>query len=193
MPRAWRQIVKGALAGILIVIGLALLGGSVSEIIFGAHGQRFSRASQITPDNVTQLEPAWTYSTGDIGTKSNAALSRSAGETTPILVHGNLVFCSPFNEVIAIDLQQRPANQFICRGVAAYGLSARPSRTIPASKPPAEPLELMPCVRARHAGNSPLYPDAATQPMPRTGKARHPLLRVMLMHGHPWQQISNAV
>lgn len=169
MPRAWSQIVKGALAGIVIgiviVIGLALLGGSVSEIIFGAHGldingravahggatiqpdhgwsfyggdaggQRFSRASQITPDNVTQLEPAWTYSTGDIGTKPNAALSRSAGETTPILVHGNLVFCSPFNEVIAInpgtgaqiwrydpaiDLQQRPANQFICRGVAAF-------------------------------------------------------------------------
>ena len=54
---------------------------------------------------------------------------------TPILVDDSLVFCTPFNEVIAldpgtgterwrfdagIDLGQDPANQFVCRGVVHW-------------------------------------------------------------------------
>ncbi|MHA7871642.1 MAG: pyrroloquinoline quinone-dependent dehydrogenase [Hyphococcus sp.] len=97
-------------------------------------GARYSSLDQITRANVAALAPAWTYSTGDLS-KRGAANDRSAAQATPILVGDSLVFCSPFNEVIAldpgtgaekwrydpeIDLNQRPANQFVCRGVAQW-------------------------------------------------------------------------
>ncbi len=99
-----------------------------------AGGHRFSRASQITADNVGELEVAWLYRTDDIDHKQEA-MRRSASEGTPILVEDSLVFCTPFNEVIAlhpgtgselwrfdpqINLDQQPANQFVCRGVAYW-------------------------------------------------------------------------
>ncbi len=99
-----------------------------------AGGSRYSGAAVITPGNVASLERAWVYSTSDIKSKPEA-MRRSAGETTPILVEDSLVFCTPFNEVIALDpgtgaekwrhdprinLEQRPANQFVCRGVAYW-------------------------------------------------------------------------
>jgi len=99
-----------------------------------AGGMRYSSAMQISKDNVDTLEVAWSYSTGDMQSRP-AAMRRSASEGTPILVDDRLIFCTPFNEVIAldpttgaeqwrydpeIDLNQRPANQFVCRGLAAW-------------------------------------------------------------------------
>ena len=99
-----------------------------------AGGHRFSALSQITPDNVESLDIAWTYSTGDLQNRSRA-MRRSATEGTPILVEDLLIFCTPFNEVIALDPgsgeqrwrfdsgadpEQRPANNFVCRGVAYW-------------------------------------------------------------------------
>ncbi|MFN3959865.1 MAG: pyrroloquinoline quinone-dependent dehydrogenase [Parvularculaceae bacterium] len=99
-----------------------------------AGGGRYSSADEITRDNVRKLTVAWRYSTGDLKTKPKA-IRDSAGETTPILVEDSLVFCTPFNEIIAvdpgtgaqkwrhdpkIDLDQRHANQFVCRGVAFW-------------------------------------------------------------------------
>jgi quinoprotein glucose dehydrogenase len=99
-----------------------------------AGGHRFSSARQITADNVAGLEVAWTFSTGDIVNKA-AGMHRATAEGTPILVEDQLVVCTPFNEVIAIDpgtgeerwrfdamidLGQQPANQFVCRGVAHW-------------------------------------------------------------------------
>lgn len=98
-----------------------------------AGGARYSDLKEITAENVSGLQRAWKYSTGDLQSRPASALNRSAGEATPILVEDSLVFCTPFNEVIAldpgsgaekwrydpkIDLEQRPANQFVCRGVA---------------------------------------------------------------------------
>ena len=97
-------------------------------------GHRFSDARQITPGNVAELSVAWLYSTGDLKNKP-AAMNRAATEATPLYVNGALIFCTPFNEVIAIDagdgserwrfdpginLEQRPANQFVCRGVTHW-------------------------------------------------------------------------
>ncbi|MDA0993703.1 MAG: pyrroloquinoline quinone-dependent dehydrogenase [Proteobacteria bacterium] len=99
-----------------------------------AGGHRYSDAAQITIENVDTLVPAWEYRTGDLVDKA-AAMSRAATEGTPILVEDSLVFCTPFNEIIAldpgtglerwrfdpeIDLDQRPANQFVCRGVSHW-------------------------------------------------------------------------
>lgn len=142
----------------------AILGGSGYRYLFGAHaldvtgralahghdaslpgpgwpyyggdagGHRFSTAAQITADNVDSLVIAWQFSTGDLQNKA-AGVSRSVAEATPLLVGDRLVFCTPFNEVIAldpgtgeelwrhdadIDLDQQPANQFVCRGVAHW-------------------------------------------------------------------------
>ncbi len=100
-----------------------------------AGGHRYSPVDQINRENVGQLQQAWHFQTGDLEKRPESALYRSSGETTPILVAGSLVFCSAFNEVIAldpgtgetkwrfdpgIDLEQRPANQFICRGVSYW-------------------------------------------------------------------------
>ncbi len=99
-----------------------------------AGGARYSSANEITRENVSKLTVAWRYSTGDMASKPEA-IKRSAGETTPILVEDSLVFCTPFNKIIAVDpgtgaekwrhdpkinLDQRPANQFVCRGVAYW-------------------------------------------------------------------------
>ena len=97
-------------------------------------GHRYSQASRITPANVARLAPIWEYRTGDLTARA-AHMHQAATEGTPILVGDDLVFCTPFNEVIAleadsgverwrfdpgIDLGQDPANQFVCRGVTHW-------------------------------------------------------------------------
>ena len=97
-------------------------------------GHRYSSASQITIDNVDSLMTVWEYRTGDLATKAQL-MDQSASQATPILVEDSLVFCTPFNEIIAldpgdgsqrwrfdpaIDPDQRPANQFVCRGVTHW-------------------------------------------------------------------------
>jgi quinoprotein glucose dehydrogenase len=119
-------------------------GGPASDNVGWSHygadagGSRYSALSAITRDNVRNLTVAWTYTTGDLS-KPTAAKERSAAEATPILVEDSLIFCTPYNEVIAIDpgtgeerwrhdpkinLDQRPANQFVCRGLAYWRDSA---------------------------------------------------------------------
>jgi len=99
-----------------------------------AGGSRHSALSVITPQNVDDLELAWSFSTGDLTARPDD-IKVSAFEGTPILVAGSLVFCTPFNEIIALDpgtgaqkwrydskiaTGYRPANQFICRGVTYW-------------------------------------------------------------------------
>ncbi len=99
-----------------------------------AKGARYSNADQVTPATIGALKPAWTFRTGAFEGRE-AAKGRSAFEATPILVEDSLVFCTQFNEVIAVDpgsgaelwrfdpeldLSIRPDNQFTCRGVAYW-------------------------------------------------------------------------
>ena len=70
-------------------------------------GQRFSAGRQITSANVTSLQVAWSYSTGDMASKGDA-MKRASFEDTPVLADGRLYVCSPFDEAAvlpyAIDL-----------------------------------------------------------------------------------------
>jgi quinoprotein glucose dehydrogenase len=66
-------------------------------------GSRFSPLREITPDNVGNLVRAFEFHTGDLTTRSPEVMRRTKFEATPLLVEDSLVFCSPFNEVIAID------------------------------------------------------------------------------------------
>ena len=100
-----------------------------------AGGDRYSELEQITKGNVSSLEVAWTYRTGDIGNDKSITNSESAFEATPILVDSILYFPTPFNRIIAlnpitgeeiwtydpkIDLMGYYANQLICRGVSFW-------------------------------------------------------------------------
>lgn len=102
----------------------------------GGQGQRFADVDQITAANVDQLQAAWIYRTGDQSDGDSAAIpSGSAFEVTPVLVEGALVFCTPFNRVIAldpltggelwrfdpeVDLRGDYGNQLVCRGVSQW-------------------------------------------------------------------------
>lgn len=98
-------------------------------------GSRFSPLNQITPDNVDSLVRAWEFRTGDLDSRSPDVMRRTKFQATPLLVEDSLIFCSPFNEVIALDpgsgaqkwrfdpkipTNQRPANRYNCRGVAYW-------------------------------------------------------------------------
>ena len=144
---------------ILVLTALVVMGGSGYRYLFGAHsldvvgeatrhdgdvtlpgpgwanygndagGHRYSSAEQINTSNVSELEVAWKFSTGDLANKPGA-IGGSIAEGTPILVDEALVFCTPFNDVIALDpgsgeelwrfdakinLDQHPANQLSAR------------------------------------------------------------------------------
>lgn len=71
-------------------------------------GTHFSRANQITPANVDQLEVAWHHRSGDFRKARDAepyALSQSSMQVTPILVNDRLYYCTPANRVIALNAE----------------------------------------------------------------------------------------
>ncbi|MBV9074616.1 MAG: pyrroloquinoline quinone-dependent dehydrogenase [Acidobacteria bacterium] len=67
-----------------------------------AGGMRHSPLSQINSENVTKLQVAWTFHTGDIS-DGKGERRRSGFETTPIMVDGTLYLTTPFNRIIALD------------------------------------------------------------------------------------------
>lgn len=98
-------------------------------------GLRFSPLHEITSDNVGQLIRAFEFRTGDVTARPPEVMRRTKFEATPLFVEDSLIFCSPFNEVIALDpgtgaqkwrydpkiaINQRPANRYVCRGVTYW-------------------------------------------------------------------------
>ena len=65
-------------------------------------GGRYSPLTQITAENVDDLEIAWIYHTGDYADGSEG-LAPSSFQNTPIVVDGTMYICTPFNRVIALD------------------------------------------------------------------------------------------
>ncbi|WP_251977545.1 membrane-bound PQQ-dependent dehydrogenase, glucose/quinate/shikimate family [Salinicola avicenniae] len=60
-------------------------------------GVRYATADQITPDNVDELEVAWTFRTGDI------PQFPYADQATPLEVGGVVYTCTPTSQVFALD------------------------------------------------------------------------------------------
>ena len=95
---------------------------------------KYAPLSQVTPDNVSTLVKRWQFSTGD--RESAPELSaRWKFQVTPILFQERLIFCSPRNEVIAldpgtgkpswrfdpgIDTAGYPSHKLNCRGVTPW-------------------------------------------------------------------------
>jgi membrane-bound PQQ-dependent dehydrogenase (glucose/quinate/shikimate family) len=65
-------------------------------------GTRYSRLTQITPANVSQLKRVWVFHNGDISEGSHHRV-RSGFETTPLFLDGRLFLTSSFNRIIALD------------------------------------------------------------------------------------------
>jgi quinoprotein glucose dehydrogenase len=76
-------------------------------------GMRFSPLTQITPANVTQLQPAWTYHMRPAVPPATAAAPPagrgrggtgfSGSQVTPIIVGGVMYISTPYNRVVALD------------------------------------------------------------------------------------------
>jgi quinoprotein glucose dehydrogenase len=67
-----------------------------------AGGTRHAAIAQITPQNVDQLEIAWTFRTGELGVGFMRA-DKLSFEATPILVDDTLYLSTPTDIVMAID------------------------------------------------------------------------------------------
>jgi len=67
-------------------------------------GSRYSPATQITPENVSRLEPAWIFHTGDVDA-GQETLVGTAFQNTPIVVKDTLYVCTPRDRVIALDAE----------------------------------------------------------------------------------------
>ncbi len=98
-------------------------------------GTRYSAAKQIDRANVDELDIAWRYSTGELKRRGPDLIANSSTQTTPILVDGSLIFCTPFNRLVALDpatgrerwvhdpkvaLDHSIPYQYNCRGVSAW-------------------------------------------------------------------------
>jgi len=59
---------------------------------------QFSKLDQVNVSNVSQLEPAWTFNTGD-------ATRNSAIQSNPIIVNGTLYLVSPVGQLLALDAE----------------------------------------------------------------------------------------
>ena len=122
--------------GLSLVLVFAFAPGAYAWTQYGgdAGGTRYADLDQINRENVNDLELVWEFHTGD-AVRRESILTSSAFEGTPIIAGENLVFCTPFNEIIALDPATgeerwrydadvasniRPANQYVCRGVTPW-------------------------------------------------------------------------
>lgn len=101
-----------------------------------AGGKHYSDADQINRNNVDQLQVAWQFRSGDMDEYGDL-MSQTSGQSTPLLLPEiageSLVYCTPFNRVIALDpatgeqrwshdpnIDKRGDRTFRCRGLAYY-------------------------------------------------------------------------
>lgn len=113
-----------------------------------AGGRKFSSSGEITAENVRGLQIAWRYSTGDLERLRRSGESYKF-QTTPILFEDSLIFCTPYNDVIALDPgtgaekwrfdAQLPdvsptGNGVNCRGVTAWVDPAAGARDVCAAR-----------------------------------------------------------
>lgn len=113
------------------------------------YGRRYSPLDQITPENVAELQVAWTYHTGELRDEDDPG--ETTYEVTPLMVNDTVYLCTPFSTVIALDpvtgeekwrfdpqLRQPPTpttQHMTCRGVSFHAASPE---DLPARPPGAE-------------------------------------------------------
>ena len=66
-------------------------------------GQKYALLDQINRGNVTKLQVAWEYDTGDFSDGKQGYPSLSAFEGTPLVIDGVMYLTTPFARLIALD------------------------------------------------------------------------------------------
>ena len=130
-------------------------GPTASWRIYGGSpgGGHYTAATQITPENVHNLKPAWVYRSGDFREASTAKIKDrpddlgdlpllpSGLQVTPIVENDTLYFCTPFNRVIALNpetgeelwsfdpqVDTNKETHTTCRGVSSWIDSQNPAQ-----------------------------------------------------------------
>lgn len=99
-------------------------------------GTQFSPATQITPENVNQLQVAWTVRTGDF------AYGGAENQNTPLQIGKTLYACTPTNQVFAIDADSgKQLWKFDPKANAGYSPSWQRCRSLAYYELPAEKAE----------------------------------------------------
>src|SRR5438552_7279470 len=93
-----------ALVFLILGTGTALQAQELDWAAYGhdAGGSRYLPAVDINRDNVTRLEVAWTYRTGETDPRFKTR-RETAFEATPLMVDGTLYLATPLGRVIALD------------------------------------------------------------------------------------------
>jgi quinoprotein glucose dehydrogenase len=107
------QVTEGAPATAAAAEPKAFLDSNTAEnwVSYGAdnHATRFSPADQITPQNVSQLQEAWHFHTGDLPPDDEPTMPPAAGpirygfQNTPLKIGDRLYVCTPSQIVIALN------------------------------------------------------------------------------------------
>ncbi len=97
-----------------------------------AEGTRYSPLETIRPANVSQLELAWSFRTGDFPAALALPDLRTTFQATPILVGDALVLCTPLNRVLALDAETGEKRWAFDPEVSREGRSGRTCRGVAA-------------------------------------------------------------
>jgi quinoprotein glucose dehydrogenase len=98
-------------------------------------GTKYSPLTQISADNVGNLQTAWEYHTGEISLDNKAL---DAFEDEPSLIDGNLIICTTSRRLIALDpasgkqrwvydAKAQATGMKKCRGISAWTDAAAPA------------------------------------------------------------------
>ncbi len=137
-----------------LLIGLAAFNAAAQRsnwAFYGgdSSGTRYSPQVQVTRDNVAELAVAWRYSTGELARRGPELITNSSTQTTPILFADSLLFCTPFNRIIAldpatgaenwafdpeVDLSHKLPFQYNCRGVSGWIDEEKPDTNLCAAR-----------------------------------------------------------
>lgn len=113
-------------------------------------GSRFAALDQITRSNVSQLQVAWTYRTGD--TPVSPGGGGAEDQLTPLQIGDRVFLCTPHNNVIALDaatgkeiwkteINAKQKKWMRCRGLAYFDANA------PLEQPTVEGATPVPAVK----------------------------------------------
>ena len=93
----------GSICSMCVLVALAAAGQEGDWPAYGrdAGGERFSPLDGIHRDNVTSLDVAWTFRTGDAYQPKDSR--PTAFEATPLHVDGTLYLSTPLGRVVALD------------------------------------------------------------------------------------------
>ena len=89
-----------ALAGLLCLLSVSLQASQWTHYGSSQKGGQYSSLEQINSANVSQLEPAWIYRTGELG---QGAARGYSFQSNPILVEGRLYLSTGSGIVMALE------------------------------------------------------------------------------------------